>query len=119
MTRLQADVEQEQQAADETIRTLEAREHAVAEAEAAFEERSAALAELERKAEAAEQRGKDEAERVRQAAADLAARERALTEDRAEQARRSEPPPVPTGFLAGLEALASASHERKSRREKE
>jgi hypothetical protein len=54
---------------------------------------------------------------VRRATADLAARERALTEAQAKLDSRTEPPQVPTGFRAGLEALASASHERRARRE--
>jgi hypothetical protein len=55
---------------------------------------------------------------VRIASSDLAARERALNEERAELARRKEEPsPVPDGFRAGLDALASASHERRARRE--
>ena len=48
---------------------------------------------------------------------ELAARERAVTEAEAELARRSQAPPVPTGFLAGLDALAKGSHERRSRRD--
>jgi hypothetical protein len=71
---------------------------------------------MEREAEAAKQARADEAERVRIASADLAARERALAEAKAELARRTEPPPVPDGFRAGLEALASASHQRRARR---
>ena len=82
-----------------------------------MERRKLALAELEREAEAAEQSRRDEAERVRIATADLAARERALAEEKEEFARRQQPPPVPTGFAAGLDALASASHERRSRRQ--
>jgi phosphatidate phosphatase APP1 len=81
-----------------------------------MERRKAALVELEREAEAAKQAREDEAERVRVATADLAARERQLTEAQAELARRSAPPEVPSGFLAGLDALASASHERRTRR---
>ena len=81
-----------------------------------IEKRKLASAELEREAEASKKAREDEAERVRIAASDLAARERALSEAQAELARRTEPPQVPTGFRAGLEALASASHERRARR---
>ena len=88
----------------------------MAEAEAEFEKRSAAIAEEERVAEASRKSREDEAERIRRAAADLAARERALTEAQDELAQRAAPPKVPTGFAAGLEALASASHERRTRR---
>ena len=88
LTRLQADVDQEQQAAAETLRTIEAREQGLAEAEADIEKRKLALAELEREAEASKQAREDEAERVRIAASDLAARERALSEAQAELARR-------------------------------
>ncbi len=101
MTRLQADVEQEQQAAAEMVRTVEGREHALSEAEADMRVRTEALERREQEAEAAEQSRADEAERVRRAAA-----------------RRSKPPEVPEGFLAGLEALASASHERRTRRDR-
>ena len=82
----------------------------MAKAEAEFEQRSAVIAEEERVAEASRKSREEEAERIRRAAADLAARERALTEAQDELARRIAPPTVPTGFAAGLEALASASH---------
>jgi hypothetical protein len=98
---------------------MEAREQALAEAEAEFEARSTELRRREEKADAAEKGRAEETERVRRAASELAARERALTEGQAELARRSEPPPVPTGFLAGLDALATASHERRTRRDQQ
>ena len=105
------------EAAAETLRTIEAREQELVDAEADIERRKLGVAEMEREAEAAKQARADEAERVRIASADLAARERALAEAQAELARRTEPPPVPAGFRAGLEALASASQERRARKQ--
>jgi hypothetical protein len=88
----------------------------VARAERDLESRSAAVAEQERRAEAARKAGADEAERIRREGAELAARERALSAARAEV---GEPKPAPAekGFLAGLDAMASASSERRARRE--
>jgi len=116
LTRLQADVERERQAAAETMRTVESREQAVAQAEADLESRSAAVAEQEQLAEAARKAGTDEAERVRRESDELAARERALSAAQAEVDEPKKPAPAEKGFLAGLDAMASASSQRRARR---
>jgi hypothetical protein len=106
--------------AAETLRTIESREQDLALAQADLESRSAAVAEREQLAEAARKAAVDEAERARRAREDLAARERALSGApvRDEPAKaKPEPRPEGAGFLAGLDAMASASHERRSRRE--
>ena len=102
------------------MRTIESREQALANAEADLESRSAAVAEQERQAEAARKESADEAERLRRASDELAARERALSDARVETGGQKEPEPSPaqSGFLAGLEAMASASDERRSRRDR-
>ena len=93
LTRLRANVEQDQQAAAETLRTIESREQDLARAQANLESRSAAVAEREERA----------------------ARERATPQPRPAQPQK--PPAADTGFLAGLDAMASASNERRSRRD--
>ena len=116
LTRLQADIEREQQAAAETMRAIESREQAVARAEADLESRAAAVAQQERQAEAARKAGADEAERVRRESAELAARERALSGAQVEVEEPKKPAPAERGFLAGLDAMASASNQRRARR---
>ena len=101
------------------MRTIESREQALAKAEADLQSRSATVEEETRQAEAARKESADEAERLRRASDELAARERALSDARVEAGRQKEPEPSPaqSGFLAGLEAMASASDERRSRRD--
>jgi hypothetical protein len=88
----------------------------VAQAETDLESRSAAVAEQERLAEVARKADADEAERVRRESEELAARERALSAAQAEVEEPKKPAPAEKGFLAGLDAMASASSERRARR---
>ena len=66
--------------------------------------------------EAARKEGSDGAERVRRESAELAARERALSGAQVEVEEPKKPAPAERGFLAGLDAMASASNQRRARR---
>ena len=100
------------------MRTIESREQALAQVQADLESRSAAVAEQERLAEAAGKAAADEAERVRRA--ERRARSPGAGAVRSpvevQQPKKSEPAPAEKGFLAGLDAMASASSQRRARR---
>ena len=121
LSRLQANFDLEQQAAVESARAVEARgvelaqrERDLADAEADFGARTAALARREREVEASEQEKHDTLGRLRKQATELAERERALVRLGAVPPGQLQPErEIPASFREGLAALERASAERR------
>ena len=121
LTRLQADVEQEQQAAAETLRTIEAREQELADAETRTIEGASHRHRARWPSWSARRRPRNR--RVRTRPSGCASRRR-ISPPGSARSPRSRPSWLAArsrrrcraGSWPGLDALASASHERRTRR---